>query len=111
MQYKVSAKHKDETIHKLQETQAALQAENLKLRTAESASQGMLSTLKDEVNREKIAKSNIQSELSKKEQLAANLKKSHNQERRKLLEECNLILDQYFTNRIFFSENTIENEF
>jgi hypothetical protein len=69
----------------------------------------MLSTLKDEVNREKIAKSNIQSELSKKEQLATNMKKCHNIERRKLLEECNLILDEYFSKRHFVSDSVAKN--
>jgi hypothetical protein len=64
----------------------------------------MLSSLKEEVNREKISKSKIQMELTKKEEQASAMKKNHSVERRQLIDECSLLFRQLQQSRGFWTE-------
>jgi hypothetical protein len=67
----------------------------------------MLLSLKEEVNRERITKSNIQMELSKKEEQAASMKKAHSEERRQLLDECRHLLQRLEENRLPLIEKAL----
>jgi predicted ATPase len=67
----------------------------------------MLLSLKEEVNRERITKSKIQMELSKKEERAASMKKAHFNERRRLLDECRQLFQQLEENRSFLIEKPL----
>jgi hypothetical protein len=69
----------------------------------------MLSSLKEEVNREKISKSKIQMELTKKEEKATAMKKNHSVERRQLIDECSLLFRQLQQSRSFLLESNSEN--
>jgi hypothetical protein len=64
----------------------------------------MLSSLKEDVNREKISKSKIQMELTKKEEQASAMKKNHSVERRQLIDECSLLFRQLQQSRGFCTE-------
>eukprot|EP00602_Paraphysomonas_sp_CaronLab_P009641 CAMPEP_0185021004 /NCGR_PEP_ID=MMETSP1103-20130426/3665_1 /TAXON_ID=36769 /ORGANISM="Paraphysomonas bandaiensis, Strain Caron Lab Isolate" /LENGTH=109 /DNA_ID=CAMNT_0027552271 /DNA_START=267 /DNA_END=596 /DNA_ORIENTATION=+ len=102
MQLKVSSRYKDDAILKLHEEKSFIQNENLRLRSEEAAREAVLSTLREELARETLAKSNIQLELSSKEKNAQQLQQQHQEDMNKLGSELESLLELLYSKRCAF---------